>query len=250
MDKILTINNVTTEMEEVRVHTSKTEKLEMNITNHVSVMRIVGVVALAYAASMIMQNTLFAVTGAPDYGDPMSEVLAYHAENTGALAITSGLEVANMLLLLLFVSSLHGLVQRRGGAGGDWSRLALVAGVTLATLFALTIATHIVVALAADGLTGPTPVFELIWQLHTATFALALPALGITFIGVTLATHASGLIRPWQQLLGIVGGSLPILAGLGNLAIVDGSPVVFIGVFGLFIWIVWLIVTGLRFIRG
>ena len=167
-----------------------------------------------------------------------------------AVAAAAGLEALNMLLLLLFVTGLHGLVQRRGGAGADWSRLAVAAGATLSALFALVIATHIAVVLAAEGLAEPTPVFELIWRLHAAIFALALPALGATFIGAALATHASGLTRPWQRLLGVAGGSLPILAGAGNLAIADGSPLLFVGVLGLAAWLVWLVVTGLRLIRG
>ncbi len=218
--------------------------------NRVFTTRIVGIVAVAYAASVFVQNAVFAVTGAPDYSDPIGVVLTYHAENQGALAVTSGLEAMNMLLLLLFVTALHGLVQCRGGAGADWSRLAVAAGATLSALFALTIATHIAVVLAANGLAEPTPAFELMWQLHAAAFALALPALGATFIGAALATHASGLTQPWQRLLGVAGGSLPILAGVGNLAIADGSPLVFVGVLGLAMWLVWLVVTGLRLIRG
>lgn len=211
--------------------------------------RDLGVVALAYAASMIVQNVLFGVTGAPDYSDPIGVVLTFHIENQGALAVALGLESVNMLLLLSFVTGLHGLVQRRGGAGADWSRLAVAAGATLSSLFALTIATHIAVVLAADGLTEPTPAFELMWQFHAAVFALALPALGVTFIGAALATHASGLTRTWQRLLGVAGGSLPFLAGLGNLAIADGSPLVFVGVLGLLMWLVWIVVFGLRLIR-
>ena len=218
--------------------------------NRASTARIVGGVAIAYAASMFVQNAVFAVTGAPAYSDPLDVVLTYHAENRGALAITSGLEAVNMVLLLVFVTALHGLVQRRGGAGADWSRLAVAAGATLSALFALVIATHIAVVLAAEGLAEPTPAFALMWQFHAATFALALPALGATFIGAALATHASGLTRPWQRLLGVAGGSLPILAGAGNLAIADGSPLLFVGVLGLAAWLVWLVVTGLRLIRG
>ena len=236
--------------EDKSVKMSEAATPAMAVGNRVPTTRIVGVVALAYAASMIVQNAVFAVTGAPDYSDPLGVVLTYHAENQGALAVTSGLEAMNMVLLLLFVTALHGLVQRRGGAGADWSRLAVAAGATLSALFALTIATHIAVVLAADVLAEPTPAFELMWQLHAATFALALPALGATFIGAALATHASGLTRPWQRLLGVAGGSLPILAGLGSLAIADGSPLLFVGVLGLATWLVWLIVTGLRLIRG
>jgi hypothetical protein len=41
-----------------------------------------------------------------------------------------------------------------------------------------------------------------------------------------------------------------ISAGAGSLAIADGSPLVFAGVAGLAAWLVWLVVTGLRLIRG
>jgi hypothetical protein len=227
----------------------------------VSTAQIVGGAGIALAASVIVQNAMFVGgvaqllglgdgTSAPTYGDPLGEVLAYHAANRGAVAVAAGLEAVNLPLLLLFVTALHGLVQRRGGIGADWSRLAVAAGATLSALFALTIATHIAVVLAADGLAEPTPAFELMWQLHAAAFALSLPALGATFIGAALATHASGLTRPWQRLIGVAGGSLPILAGLGNLAIADGSPLLFVGVLGLAMWLAWLIVTGLRLIRG
>jgi hypothetical protein len=211
--------------------------------------RIVGGAGVALAASVVVQNAVFVGTGAPGFGDPLGEVLAYHAENGGAVAVAMGLEAVILPLLLLFVTGLHGLVQRRGGAGADWSRLAVAAGATLAAVEAFVMTTHIAVVLAADGLAEPTPAFELAWQLHAAAFALALPALGATFIGAALATHASGLTRPWQRLLGVAGGGLLILAGAGNLAIADGSPLVFVGVLGFAAWLVWLVVTGLRLIR-
>lgn len=218
--------------------------------SRVSTPRVVGVVALAYAASMLAQNAVFVVSGAPDYRDPLNLVLTYHAQNASAMAIATGFEALSLPLLLLFVTALYGLVQRRAGAGADWSRLALVAGATLSTLFAIMIATHITTVLVADGLTEPTPTFALIWRLHASVFAMALPALGTTFIAAAFATHASALTQPWQRFLGIVGGGLLILAGPANLAITDGSPLVYVGVVGLLLWIIWLIVTGLRLIRG
>lgn len=245
----------------------RTQKAELTaprdrqVLDRVSTTRIVGGVAVAYAVSVIVQNAMFVGdvaqflglgdgSGAPTYGDPLGEVLAYHVANRGAVAVAVGLETLNLPLLLLFVTGLHGLVQRRGAAGADWSRLAVAAGAALSTLFALVIATHIAVVLAADGLAEPTPAFELVWQIHAAVYALALPALGATCIGAALATHASGLTRPWQRLLGLAGGSVLIVVGAGNLAIADGSPWVFAGVSGLAAWLVWLVVTGLRLIRG
>src|SRR5215207_7992806 len=73
---------------------------------------------VALAASVVVQNAVF--TGAPTFGVPLGEVLAYHAENRGAVAVSVGLEAVKLPLLLLFVTGLHGLVQRRGGAGADW----------------------------------------------------------------------------------------------------------------------------------
>src|ERR687894_240970 len=101
--------------------------------NRVSTTRIVGGAGVALAASVVVQNAMF--TGAPTYAAPLGEVLAYFAENRGAVAVAVGQEAVNMLLLLLFVTGLHGLVQRRGGAGADWSRLAVAAGATFSAGF-------------------------------------------------------------------------------------------------------------------
>jgi hypothetical protein len=228
---------------------SRTGEATAAMGNSASTTRFVGGVGLALAASVFAQNMLFG-SEAPLYSDPMGKVLAYHAQNAGPLAVTFGLEASNLTLLLLFVTALHGLVRRRGGAGADWSRFAMAAGSALSVLSALMIATHIAVVLGARGLAEPNTAFTMMWQLHAAVFALSLPALGATFIGAALATHASGLTQPWQRVLGVLGGGLAILAGFGNLGIADGSPLIFAGVFGLFAWIAWLVGTGVRLLRA
>ena len=169
---------------------------------------------------------MLAGTGAPTFDAPIEEVLAYYAANRDSVAIASGLVALYLPLLLVFVTGLHGLVERRGGAGADWSRLALAAGATLSAIFVLVNVLQIGLALSAGGLAEPTPEFELVWEAHAAAFALALPTLGTTFIGAGLAAHASGLTPAWQRLLGLVGGRLLLAAGLGDLAIADGSALI------------------------
>src|SRR5215217_8263769 len=218
--------------------------------NRVSTTRIVGAAAIALAASVVIDNTVVSWAGTTTYAAPIKEVLAFHAENRAAVAIAVGLEALTLPLLLLFVTGLHGLVGRRGGAGADWSRLAVAAGATFSAVMAFYAVLWIGVVLSAGELTEPSPAFELAWQMHAAAFAWSLPALGTTFIGAALATHASGLTPPWQRLLGVVGGGLLIAAGTANLAIADGSALLFVGLPGLAAWLVWLVVTGLRLIRG
>jgi heme-degrading monooxygenase HmoA len=154
---------------------------------------------------------------------------ALRAENRVAIAIAVGQEALNLPLLLGFVTGLHGLVGRRGGAGADWSHLAVAAGATLSAVFALYTVLWIGVVLSVGELAEPSPAFELAWQLHAAAFALALPALGTTFIGAALAAHTSRLTPPWQRLLGVAGGGLLLAAGAANRAIADGSALLFVG---------------------
>jgi hypothetical protein len=65
-------------------------------------------------ASVLSQNAVFIISGAPDYRDPLSVVVTYHAQNAGAMSIATGLEGINLILLLLFLTNLHGIVQSRG----------------------------------------------------------------------------------------------------------------------------------------
>ena len=210
--------------------------------------RVVGATAIALAASMVIQNVIFGWAGAPGYGDSITEVLAWHQQNRVVVAIAVGQEALHLPLLLGFLSGLHGLVLRRGGAGAVWSRLAVAAGATASAVFALYAVLWIGAVLSAGELVEPSPVFELAWQLHAAAFAFALPALGTTFIGAALAAHAIRLTPPWQRLLGVVGGGLLLAAGAASLAIADGSALLFVGLPGLAAWLVWLLATGVRLV--
>ena len=211
--------------------------------------RAVGAAALGLAASLAVQNAVVIAAGAPDYAAPVAEVLAFHAEHRGVVSVAVGLEALNLPLLLVLLAGLHGIVRHRGGAGADWSRVAVAAGATLAATFALYAVLWTGVVLAADGLTEPSPLLELTWRLHAAAFALAMPALGTTFAGAALAARASGLTPAWQALLGVVGGGLLVVAGSASLAISDGSGLLFVGMPGYAAWLVWLLATGVRLVR-
>ena len=82
--------------------------------------RLVGAAAIAFAVSVAIENAVLAGSGGPTYGAPIEEVLAWLADNRVAVAIASSQVALNLPLLLVFVTGLHGLVERRGGAGADW----------------------------------------------------------------------------------------------------------------------------------
>src|SRR5829696_2493467 len=198
--------------------------------------RLVGATAIASAAAVLIDNVVVGWVNSPTYAAPMKEVLAFHANHPGAVATAVGLEALNVPLLLLFLTGLHGLVGRRGGAGAHWSRLAMAAGASFSAVMAFYAVLWDGVVLAAGDLTEPSPVLELAWQMHAAAFAWSLPALGTTFIGAALAAHASGLTPSWQRLLAVAGGGLLIAAGTANLAMANGSAILFVGVAGFVAW--------------
>lgn len=211
--------------------------------------RVVGALALALAVSLAVQNVVVISTAAPSYADPMTEVLAFHADHRGAVAIAVGLEALNLPLLLGFLAGLRGLVEQRGAAGAVWARLGLAAGAVLSAALGLYAVLWIGTVLAADGLTEPTPLLELVWQLHAAAFAFVLSALGTTVLAAALTTHASRLTAPWQRWLGLVGGGMMLAAGAASLPIADGSSLLFVGMPGYAAWLVWLVATGVRLVR-
>lgn len=212
--------------------------------------RLVGAAAIAFVVLVVAESALFAASGAAAYDSPIQDVLDYYAANRDSVAIISGLVALYLPLLLVFVTGLHGVVERRGGAGADWSRLAVAAGATVSAIFVLVNVLQIGLVLSADGLAEPTPEFELVWQMHAAAFALTLPTLGVTFMGAALAAHASGLTPARQRLLGLVSGALLLAAGLGSLAIADGSALIFVGLLGFAAGLVWMVATGVRLVRS
>src|SRR5919199_1201345 len=212
--------------------------------------RVVGATAIASAAAVLIDNVEVAWVNSPTYGAPMKEVLAFHANHPGVVAIAVGLEALNVPLLLGFLTGLHGLVGRRGGAGAHWSCLGVAAGASFSAVMAFYAVLWDGVVLAAGDLAEPSPVLELAWHMHAASFAWSLPALGTTFIGAALATHATRLTPRWQLLLGVAGGGLLLAAGAASLAVADGSMLpLYAGVPGYFAWMVWLLATGVRLVR-
>lgn len=212
--------------------------------------RIVGAAAIGSALLVLADNTVVAFAGAPSYAAPLDEVLAFHAAHRGAVGFSVALEALNGAVLLGFLVGLHGLVRRRGGAGGDWARLAVAAGATFSAVMALFAVLWEGVVLHAAEIDEPDALLQTLWRMHAAAFAWSLPALGVTLAAAAWAAYVGGLTPRWQHVLGLLGGALSLVAGAASLAIADGSALISVGVLGLGAWVVWLLASGTRLVRG
>src|ERR671911_3170800 len=73
--------------------------------NWVSTTRIVGAAAIAFATSVAIDNAVLIGAGAPTFGHPIEQVLAF-AQNRDAVAIAVGLQAVELPPLLLFLTRL------------------------------------------------------------------------------------------------------------------------------------------------
>ena len=201
--------------------------------------------ALGFAAGVFVQNA-FLLVGMPDASAPASEAATWLTENRARAGAASALVGVNLPLLLLFTASLRSLSRDTPAArlGVDLGSFAVV---VLAAVFAVVAATQIAATLIADG--GATPAFASLWTLHNAAFSISFTALGVTLLGFSIGAYSAGLSVRWQRSVGLVSAALLLVAGLSNTAVAAGSPMIYVGLAGFALWIVWLVSTGVRLLR-
>ena len=82
-----------------------------------------------------------------------------------------------------------------------------------------------------------------------ATPVVSFTALGIVLFGFSIGVHAAGVAPAWHRGVGLLAATLLLVTGLANGALAGGSPIVYVGLMGFALWLVWLITTGVRVLR-
>jgi len=207
--------------------------------------RAAAIGAFGFAAGVAVQNFVLLI-GMSDASATMPEAAAWLADNPGRTATASALVGVNLPFLLLFTAALRALT-RDTQAARLWIDLGSLAVVVLASIFGVVAATQIASTLVAGA--GATPIFTALWSLHNATFAMSFSALAVTLLGFSIGAHAAGISPAWQRGVGLLAAVLLLVAGLANTAVAGGSPIVFVGLLGFALWLVWLVTTGVRLLR-
>ncbi len=207
--------------------------------------RLAAIGALGFAAGVAIQNFVLLI-GMPDTAAAPSDVAAWLTENRSRSTMASAIVGFNMPLLLVFAAAARALV-RDVAAARLWVDLGAFAAIVLVGLFGIVASTQIAATLIADG--GATPAFIALWMVHNAAFALAMTAVGVALLGFAVGMHVAGLTPAWQRTMGLVGATLLLVTGLANAAVASGSPIIYVGLGGFGLWLVWLVATGARLLR-
>ncbi len=197
-----------------------------------------------FVASVIVQNVLRA--SAPQADATPAAVIEHYSAHHGTAIVLGALFVVGAIGIAVFTA---GLVTTRSHAVRG-PALAGTIGITgVVALFALTLATDLGLDAYIHGGGTDLEVVRALWLLHNAVFGILLVFIGVALAGLTAAASTDALIgRAWKP-VGLVGGLALAATGAATPALVDGSPIIALGLVGFVTWLVFVATASVRLLR-
>jgi hypothetical protein len=205
-----------------------------------------GIGGLIFAATVIAQNGIRGLA-APASGADATSVAHFYATH----------RPATLVLAALFPPGAAGLAVFAGALGsrlaGPSTRAAALAGVLgVAGIFA----TYTMVIGTDVGLAGyvhlggtDASVITALWVTHNAVFGVLLVAIAVALACLSAAAAAARLVAAAWKILGALGALALAACGAATPALIDGSPVLALGLAGFLIWIAFVITAAITLIR-
>jgi len=138
-------------------------------------------------------------------------------------------------------------------ATDGWDRFLVEVGtlavLVIAALFGIVNVVEIALAGAAAEATSSAAVVAGLWAVHAAAFGLNLAAIAIALLTLSRCCVRQSLVPHWLGPVGIAGAACLFAAAAGSVAIVEGSPLLYLGFAGFLTWAVFLLLTGVGLLR-
>lgn len=222
--------------------TGPTGELADEERHQVAMRRVAGMSAAAFAVGVVVANA--AVGGGPMADWKAVDAAAWFAANGERLALANAMIGLTFPALLMLAASLLELA-RGSRAARLWTTFGALGAAGMVGVFTLVVAGNIAAVHVAHDVT----LFEPVWRLHFAAFAINMTVLGIAFLGFSMGAHAAGVIPGWQRAIGLVGSFGLLFSGFANTAVAGGSLAVAPGGIGFLLWLVWLVLFAFRLLR-
>lgn len=211
--------------------------------------KMVGVGALGFVVCVLVINIVEnAVTARPAPGVGADEVLAWAANAEAHLWAITILLPVSMFFLFAFVI---GLASRLRSTGRD-TTMAIVGGIGVAALFgtlSAAMASDAVLISRADELS--LEMVGVLSDFTTVLFIMNWVVIALTMWALSRASWSVGLIPRWLERLTLVGAVALWFGSTQAVAALRGTlPPLLVGLIGFGIWMLFLIVAGVRGVRG
>lgn len=206
-----------------------------------------GAAGLVFVATVIAQNAIRGLSGPAQNASPtaVTHFYATHRVSTLALAAMFPLGAAG---LAAFVGTLGSRL-----ADHRWRAPALAGLFGAAGIFGtytMMIATDIALAgYVQRGRTDPAVVSAL-WITHNCVFGVLLVSIAVALAGLSAAASASGMVAPLWKPLGTLGALALAITGAATPALIDGSPIIGLGLLGFLTWIAFVATAATKLLRS
>ncbi len=210
--------------------------------------RVGGLAGLVFAGGVALQNGVL-LAGTPMADAPLAEIQDYYSGASGRISIAVGLVALNIVLLVLFGSAVtnklaarnSSSIAARAGLGG----IVLLGGAFFVTTLLQAVLTARVDQLAEAGQ------LQLIWDLHTAAFAMSGSGLGVTLAALSVGALVAGAVVPrWTAMVGLVGAACAVASGALVVSTISGGPGIWLQLVGFATWLIWLVMGSLDLLRS
>lgn len=205
-----------------------------------------GVAGIGFGVIVLTVNIILGSAGQPFAGAERAEVLDFFATSETAVRLGSAMAPLAWLCLLVFAAGVAAAARSRAVARADgWALIGIGGAATQNSLFAGVVGCQMVLAnasLSDDVAWG-------VWELHNALFALNAMSLAVIMLSLSVAGLRTGLVRQWHGTLGLVGAGAMTVAAMTSPWAAHGGPLSMVGFAGFVIWLVWIIVYGVRLVR-
>ena len=205
-----------------------------------------GLGGLVFAGTVIAQNAIR--SGFPMNDATTQDVMQYYADHRSATIALSVLFPIGLVGLVTFLGTVVSRVARGAGRpaafAGAFGAAAIIATFTLVTSADVAIAAYIHRG-SADA-----SVVEGLWVLHNSVFSFLEAAIGIALAGLSIAAAKSGLLSKRWAVAGPVGAALMLGSAMTTPAVLDGSPMFFVGAAGFVVWLAFMVRTSVALLRS
>ena len=208
-----------------------------------------GWAAVAFVAAVLTINVVEnVVTARPDPGVPVDEVVSWAVDAGPHLWSSTLLVPVAWVLLAIVVVAVWDRARSVEGGAFFPALAAIGSAMTMGTLSAAIAADAVLISRVGE--LSPSAI-EVLSGLATALFVMNWAALAVALFGLSRTVWRLGMIRPWLGRTSLVGSGLLLVGAVQTAPAFEGVLVgLLVGLAGFVIWLLFLVVVGIRLIRS
>lgn len=204
-----------------------------------------GIGGLLFVATVIAQNAIRA--SAPADGASAAKVMHFYATDRGSTMVLAALFPLGAAGLAAFIGALGSRCSAPGARAPVMAGMLGAAGI-FAT-YTMLIATDLALAGYVHRGAADPSVVNALWVTHNTVFGVLLIGIAVALAGLSASAAVVGLLPPLWKQVGALGALALAVTGAATPVLLDGNPIIALGLAGFLVWLAFIAMSSVTFIR-